>query len=340
LNANQLIEALNMFRIQQWAKTAGMSSCWIVAKSAICDKKHQKSLDALPITAEKLQVRSYDHDYPRANHPRLLSSLKGLMDQGLALGIKFQPNEGGIMGLLHARIQECSSWLSRANEALASVMSSGQPNRQAALGGIDTMQVAGLITMGSDSETKAMHTAPSPGRDVAPSASGVGASEVPSSLKCNENVGEASVAANAGPAGIEVAEQSFVMQESAKKVAAGTQLTPSGPAPNDRSGQPASIEDLQNLLTEASNLAVDMGEQELRLSAAWWDCTTRQLLEQRPTNDSNTVAHTNKRPPPQSQQLKRLLAELARGQCTNYVDKQLLAAAKKHTKEQQGWLRR
>jgi hypothetical protein len=58
LNANQLLEALNIFRLQHWSKREGMSSCWLVARAAIGEKKYQKSLDALPITADRLQVRT------------------------------------------------------------------------------------------------------------------------------------------------------------------------------------------------------------------------------------------------------------------------------------------
>ena len=104
------------------------------------------------------------------------------------------------------------------------------------------------------------------------------------------------------------------------------------PVPNEgHRCPPTSLEVTQSLLTEASSLAVDMGKQELRMYAAWWECRARQLLEMKAPDSLGRT---------QSVQLKGLLTELSRGQISNFVDKQLLTTAKARSKEQQGWMRR
>ena len=108
--------------------------------------------------------------------------------------------------------------------------------------------------------------------------------------------------------------------------------------PKEHGCLPTSVEATQSLLTDASSLAVDMGKQELRVYAAWWECRARQLLEMGASDDPVAEIPTNERA--QSVQLKRLLTELSRGQIANFVDKELLATVKTRSKEQQGWLRR
>ena len=108
--------------------------------------------------------------------------------------------------------------------------------------------------------------------------------------------------------------------------------------PNEHGCLPISVETTQSMLTDASSLAADMGKQELRVYAAWWECRARQLLEMGAPDDSVVEIPTGGQA--QSVQLKRLLTELSRGQIANFVNKELLATVKTRSKEQQSWLRR
>jgi hypothetical protein len=286
------------------------------------------------------------------------------MDQGAALGFKFQPDEGGIMGLLHARIQECSSWLSRANKMLASLGS--EPNDEQLVGPMHEEHGASAGPKGTQSVTQAvMLDAENQNGDqmLQPSdvcavtgggnASGICAVVGTAPPKCNQpnatavaesvpssivDIGSNSVASSA-----EDAQRSSAANLQEHKKVDRDQNEDAGPAPHQLAKENRTTftaTAIQSLLTEASSLAVDMGEQELRLSAAWWDSKTRLLLEDVPTTDSNIVAKSSKRLPQKSRQLKHLLTELNRGQFSIYVDKQLLAAAKTKNKDQQSWLRR